>query len=209
MVLSEYAVHLVEREPEKASALLARAVSMAPDSSEVRVHAAAVLMKRQLPEEAMAMVAPITYVPPSLHFEYYQIIANGRAATGDFDEAAAAAARVTAAARTPEEVRFAAGLKKLAAGPADMSKLVTGRLKNMDCAGDTPILEFAIGDAILKLALDDPSQVTIAGSPGARVDLDCGEQDVPVRVGYSDVKPPAGTAGRVRFLDFRKKSAEF
>lgn len=157
----------------------------------------------------MAMVAPITYVPPSLHFEYYQIIANGRAATGDFEEAAAAAARVTAAARTPEETRFAASLMKLVGGPADMSKIVTGRLKNMDCATDTPILEVAVGDAILKLALDDPAQVVIAGSAAAKIDLDCGEQDVAVRVGYSDTKPPAGTAGRVRFLDFRKKSPEF
>lgn len=209
MVLSEYALHLSDRDPGQASSLLARAVSMAPDDPEVRVHAAAVLMKRQMPEESLAMVAPITFVPPSLHFEYYQIIANGRAAAGDFDDAAAAAARVTAAARTPDEMRFAASLVKLARGPSDMTKVVAGRLKSMDCAGDTPILEFAIGDTVLKLALDDPSKVMIAGGANAKIDLDCGEQDVAVRVGYSDLTPPAGTVGRVRFLDFRKKTSKF
>ncbi len=206
VVLSEYALHVVDTDPERASALLALAVASAPDDIEVRVHAAAVLMKRQMPEESLAMVASITRVPPRVQFEYYQIIANGRAAAGDFDEAAAAAARVVAAARSPEEVRFATGLMKTVGGPPDMSKIVTGRLKNLNCAGDTPILELAIGDAVLKLALDDPSQVMIAGGNGGKIDLDCGEQDVAMRVGYSEQRPPAGTSGRVRFLDFRKKA---
>lgn len=209
LVLSEYALHLVDRDPERASALLAQAVAIAPGDLEVRVHAAAVLMKRQLPEEALAMVARTTRVPPSLQFEYYQIIANGRAATGDFDEATAAAARVVAAARTPEEIRFAAGLMTSVGGPPDVSKIIEGRLKNLNCDGATPILEVAVGGLVLKLALDDPTQVVIAGGAAMKIDLDCGEQDTPLRVGYSEVKPPEGTVGRVRFLDFRKKSSEF
>lgn len=208
-VLSEYALHIVDRDPGLATTLLARALAEAPGDLEIRVHAAAVMMKRQMPDEAMALVAGVTRIPPSLQFEYYQIIANGRAAAGDFDEAAEAAARVLAAAKTPEEIRFATGLMKTVGGPPDMSKIVEGRLKVLNCDGATPVLELAVAGGTLKLALDDPDAVMIAGGGAIKIDLNCGEQDKPLRVGYSDVSPPAGTAGRVRFLDFRKKSPEF
>jgi hypothetical protein len=125
--------------------------------------------------------------------------------TGDFDAAAVAGARVVAAARTPEEMKFATSFLSLVGGPPDVSKMVEGRIKNLNCDGATPILEVSTADGLLRLAIDDPTQILIAGGAALKLNLDCGEQDAPVRVGYSDVKPPDGTVGRVRFLDFRKK----
>ncbi len=215
-VLAEYALRIGEKDPDRASALLSRAMALAPGDAEIRIHAAAMSIRKQMPEEALALIAPIAHVPSNLQFEYYQIVANGRAMTGDFDAAAAAAARVVAAARTPTEVQFAATFLSTVGGPPDMSKLVEGRLKNLNCDGAMPILEVAAAGGVIRLAIDDPAQIVIAGGragddsggKGMKLNLDCGGQDLPVRVGYSDVKPPDGTAGRVRFLDLRKKTPE-
>lgn len=205
-VLAEYALRIAGQEPDRASELITRAMVLAPDDIEIRVHAAAVMIQRQLPKDAMALLAPIGRVPSNLEFECYQIVANVHTMMGEFPEAAAAAAQVLAAAVTPQQVNFATALVKLAGGPADMSRIVEGRVKNLDCDASTPVLEVLVGDRTLKLAIDDSSQIVIAG--GGKLDLDCGAQDVQVRVGYAEATPPAGTVGRVRFLDFRKKTPQ-
>jgi hypothetical protein len=204
-VLAEYALRIGDKDPERAAALLASAMTLAPGDAEIRIHAAALRIRKQQPEEALALVAPIAHVPSNLEFEYYQIVANGRSMTGDFDAAAVAAARVVAAARTPEEMKFAASFLSLVGGPPDVSKMAEGRIKNLNCDGAMPILEVSTAGGLLRLALDDPTQIVIAGGAALKLNLACGEQDAPVRVGYSDVKPPEGTSGRVRFLDLRKK----
>lgn len=205
-VLAEYALHLGLTDPDRASALLARALTLAPDDPEIRIHSAAILIRLEKPEDAMTTIARITRVPPDLEFEYYQIVANGHAMIGDFDAAAVAAAKVMAAARTPEERRFASSLVATVGRPPDSTKIVDGRIKNLNCDGPVPILEISTTAGALRLAIDDPNKIVIAGGgAGAKLNLDCGEQDAPARVGYSDEKPPDGTSGRVRYLDLRKK----
>jgi hypothetical protein len=87
-----------------------------------------------------------------------------------------------------------------------MSKVIDGRLTDLACDGDLPIMTVTTSGGTIKLAIDDPDQIMIAGGKTKSFDVPCGEQDMPIRVGYAEDKPPAGTAGRVRFLDFRKKN---
>jgi hypothetical protein len=202
-LIADYALHISARDPERAAALLARAMTLAPDTPDFRVHAAAQQLRLEHPDAAMALIAPLTRVPAHLQFEYYQIVAHGRAAAGDFDEAAAAAARVMQAADTPEELAFARTLLADVGGPPDMKQLITGTVVDIDCAGDTPVLALRAGERTWRLAVDDREKIMIAG--GGTLDLTCGAQQTPARVGFSDDAPPAGLDGRVRFLDFRKK----
>jgi hypothetical protein len=202
-LLAEFALRIASRDPDRASALLSRATMLAPENVEIRLQAAGMLVRRERPDDAAALLKPITRVPSNLEFEYYQIVANIHAMAGDLDLVAADVARVAEAANTPEKVAFAASLMKKIGGPSDMSKLVAGRVTRVDCGGEMPALEVAVGEAVLTLVIDDPKQILIAG--GGTFDLDCGEQSTPARVGYSEAEPPAGAAGRVRFLDFRQK----
>jgi hypothetical protein len=204
-VLAACALRLASRDPERASALLSRASALAPDDMEIRVQAAAMMIRRERPADARTLFDTIARVPPDLEFEYYQIAANLHAMAGDLDLAAAAVARVAAAAHTPEEVAFAASLMKTVGGPADMSKVVEGRIMALTCTGAMPILQVNVDGDVMTLAIDDPKRILIPG--GGTLDLSCGEQDTQARVGYSEAEPPTGTAGRVRFLDFRKKRA--
>jgi len=208
-ILAQYGIVLSDKAPDLSEELLARALALAPDNAEIRIRAAAQMLRRQKPEDALTLIAAIPHVPSDLEFTYYQVVANARSLMGDFDAAAAAAARVAAAARTPAETAFAASLLSTVSGPPEVTKMAEGRIKKLDCDGAMPILEVATATGLLRLAIDNPGQIAIAGTPvrdGKRaLNLDCGEQDLPVRVGYSDVKPPEGTAGRVRFLDLRKK----
>jgi hypothetical protein len=205
-VLSEYALRAAGRDPVLASELLTRAMALAPKDPEIRIHAAAMMIRRQMPDDAMALLAPITRVPSNMEFEYYQIVANARAMAGDFDGAAESAARVMAAAHTPEEVKFAASFVAAIGLPPEVTKMIDGRIKNLNCDGATPVLEVQSAGTTVRLAIDDPNRIVIAGGAGLKLDLECGPQDTAARVGYSDIKPPDGTAGRVRFLDIKKKS---
>jgi hypothetical protein len=205
VVLAEYALRIGSTDPDRASSLLTRAMALAPEDVELRIHAAAMLIRGQKPDDAMALIASVKRVPPSLEFEYYQIVANGHAMAGDFQAASEAAARVVAAAHTPEETKFAASFLATIGLPPEATKMIDGRIKNLNCDGPMPILEVLSGGTTVRLAIDDPNRIVIAGGAGLRLDLDCGPQDAAARVGYSDIKPPDGTAGRVRFLDLRNR----
>jgi hypothetical protein len=206
-ILGQYAIQIGVNEPQRALELLTRALAVSSSDPELRIHAAAMLIRLQKPAEAVAMIAPIAHVPSAQEFAYYQIVANSHAMNGDFAAASEAAARVVAAAHTPEEMKFAATFLASVGGPPDAPKMIEGRIKNLDCDGVTPVIEIAGAAGALKLAIDDPNAIVIAGGVGLKLNLGCGEQDVPARVGYTDVNPPAGTAGRVRYLDLRKKAA--
>jgi hypothetical protein len=202
-LIADYALRISATQPERAAELLARAMALAPDTPDFRVHAAAQQLRLANPDAAMALLAPVTRVPAHLQFEYYQIVAHGRAAAGDFDEAAAAAARVMQAADTPEEVAFARTLLADVGGPADMKQLIAGTVVDIDCAAEAPVVVLRAGERTWRLVVDDREQVMVAG--GGTLDLTCGAQQTPARVGFSDAAPPPGIDGRVRFLDFRKK----
>lgn len=188
----------------RASALLATAAALAPDDPEVRLRSAAHLVTLRRGADALAELGRINPVPASQRFVYYQVIANAQALLGHFDQARAAAARVADFATTAEESRFAVDLMSKVRGPADMTHVVLGRLRRMDCAGPSPVLEVHTADGVLRLLLEDPSKVLIGG--GTPIDLDCGQQDRPLRIGYAAADAPPGTNGRVRFIDFRSST---
>jgi hypothetical protein len=87
-------------------------------------------------------------------------------------------------------MKFAASFLSTVGFTPEVTKKAEGRNKDLNCDGAMPILEVIAAGATLRLAIDDPNKIVIAGGAGLRLDLDCGPQDVAVRVGYSDIKPP-------------------
>jgi hypothetical protein len=80
-----------------------------------------------------------------------------------------------------------------------------GRLKNMIC-GAPPILEIATAGGTLRLVIDDPLKIRVLGTGQVQTDLNCGPQDVPLKVGYEPMADRArNTVGNVRVLDFSVK----
>ena len=81
---------------------------------------------------------------------------------------------------------------------------VTGRIRNVVCQnGETTLEVLAIGRT-LRLFIDDGNAIAVLGKPGNTVDLKCGSQDVPVRVGYTPrVDDARKVVGYVRLLDYR------
>jgi hypothetical protein len=88
------------------------------------------------------------------------------------------------------------------------SLTVTGRLLNVTC-GSTMILQVDTGTALLRLVIEDPTAVSVLGVSGGETMLQCGGQNVPIRIGYDPVSAAAdGTAGVVRVLDYRETSPQ-
>ena len=75
----------------------------------------------------------------------------------------------------------------------------------MICAGSAaPILEMDTGSGRLRLLIDDPLAIDVQGKTSFTVDLTCGPQDVPIRIGYVPaVDTTRKTVGLVRLLDYR------
>jgi len=81
---------------------------------------------------------------------------------------------------------------------------VTGRLRNIVCQNGDTILEVAAGGQTLRLLIDNPTAITVLGQQGFQVDLKCGSQDVPIKVGFKAGEDSARkTVGYVRLLDYR------
>jgi len=79
-----------------------------------------------------------------------------------------------------------------------------GRIRNVICGADRPVVEVAVASGILRLAIDDPTSIKIQGTGEVTADLSCGAQDRVVRIGYLPVTDAVRkTAGLVRLLDFR------
>ena len=84
------------------------------------------------------------------------------------------------------------------------STTVTGRLRHVTC---NPALVLAVdtGTESLRLIVEDPATISVLGSSGGSTMLQCGAQDVPVRIGYDPVSGAAnGVTGAVRVLDYRQ-----
>ena len=130
--------------------------------------------------------------------------------------AAARAARPADAddAPTPEGVPADARLEaqpvplRLLSLREDGRVTVDGRLRNMVCGADTDplVLEFASASGMLRLLIDDRDAIRVVGVDGGMVDLQCGAQDVPLRIGYVPaVDAETRTVGRVRLLDYEMR----
>ena len=98
------------------------------------------------------------------------------------------------------EVPFSRGAGREA---QDLRVVVSGRIRNMVCGGSLPILEIATGTSTIRLVIDDGLKISVIGLATHTVDLQCGKQDVPVRIGYQPVVDPGRkTVGNVRLLDY-------
>lgn len=111
-------------------------------------------------------------------------------------------------ARTDGQKAFAAGLvRRVEAGAAAEPPVVTlGRIKNMVCGSEKPVLVVSTAEGEIRLVIDSPAAIRVMGTSTGQQDLPCGPQDVPVRIGYVPTADPArNTAGLVRLLDFGVK----
>jgi hypothetical protein len=120
---------------------------------------------------------------------------------------AEAAARQPTADAPPGAPSFEPAPFTLASGDRSgtLMVVVSGRIRNMECAGGAPILEVATGTGTLRLSIDDGLKISVQGLNTHTVDLQCGKQDVPLRIGYEPVVDPGRkTVGNVRLLDYRK-----
>lgn len=201
-VLAELARMTSAAAPERADDLLRRALDLAPSDPSIQLIAATHHMQQRRSEAALALLRSIRPLPADLAFEYFQVLANAQAQLGNFDEAAAAAAQVVERANSPTQRVFAEQFAKSVGGPDGMTKVTRGRLRAMHCDGPSPILEIETPTAVIRLVIDDRDKVVVPGGVGG-AELNCGAQDRPVRVGFDDRLPPAGTSGRLRFLDLR------
>lgn len=86
---------------------------------------------------------------------------------------------------------------------------VEGRLRNLVCGvadTDPLVVEFTSASGVLRLLIDDRDAITVVGVDGGMVDLQCGAQDVPLRIGYvPSVDTGTNTVGRVRLLDYQMR----
>ena len=90
----------------------------------------------------------------------------------------------------------------------DARVTVEGRMRNLVCgaATDPPIIELAAASGVLRLLIDNPDAITVVGVDGGMVDLQCGAQDVPLRIGYVPaVDAGTRTVGRVRLMDYQAR----
>lgn len=200
IALSELARIVEPTDATRASELLETAFTLAPHDPLIRIRRASNLVTRRKGEDALVEARRIDPVPTEFRFLYFQVIANAHALLAHFDEAAAAATRVLEYAQTDAERRFARDLIQNVRAPAGVTDMTHGRLSRMACDGPLPILEITTDAGLLRLAIDDPAKVVVPG--GGAVDLDCGPQNRPLRIGYTRMNPPPGTEGRVRFIDF-------
>lgn len=207
LAIAELARLIEPTDALRAGALLEQALVLAPADPLIRIRRASNMVSRGLGAQALDETARIQPVSPEQQFLYFQVVANAHALLGQFDEAAAAGTKVLDTATTSGERRFAEGLIERVRAPAGVTDMVVGRLNSIACNGPSPVLEVITDQGILHLVVDDPSKVLVPG--GGSVDLNCGPQNRPVRVGYGRANPPRGTNGRLRFLEFKEARPPF
>lgn len=84
--------------------------------------------------------------------------------------------------------------------------LAVGRITNLVCGSQNPILEVTTLSGVLRLTIDAPDAIRVLGAGGIQTDLQCGAQNVRIRVGYSPkVDRPRNTIGNLRLLDYTIK----
>lgn len=167
---------------------------------------------------ALEALARAGGLPPSDEFRRVRLQALGHAHLQQFEEAGQYLIRLTAMARdeferqsvgiTREDI---ARLRQASEGPPPepYSRVVLrsltrvdGVVTRVDCLGDRARFWIQAGQAILKLLVDDPSEV-ISGD-GKPLEFACGPQQREIIAGYKE-QPDSGTetVGRLRYLEFR------
>ena len=82
---------------------------------------------------------------------------------------------------------------------------VLGTLRQVDCLGRIFRLRIATGENQVLLAIRDPGNVTVKGSPSGTVDFSCGPQKARLVVVEYESREDAtlGTIGDVRSIEFQ------
>jgi hypothetical protein len=78
LVLAQYALCIGDKDVTRATELLTAALAAAPDNAEIRIHAAAMLLRSGKLAEAKSILALVTRVPSNLDAAYKQMIASIR-----------------------------------------------------------------------------------------------------------------------------------
>jgi hypothetical protein len=149
----------------------------------------------------MAALAAVTRVPRDRSSSFFKTLAMAALEAGRIDDARAAAARATGTARTDAEYAQAEALMREAES-AHADREVRGRLTNVMCGNGPVVLEVTTDTAVLRLVIDNPRDV-VAPEGAGTVDMNCGEQNRPVRVAYAPLVDAAhNTVGAVKLIEF-------
>jgi hypothetical protein len=191
---------------DAAEPLMTKAIAAGSRSTELRIHHAAVLANLQKPAEALEALRALSPVPPTQAYLYYQALANAYMQNGDLVDAKEAAHQVRRHARPGAELEFAEKFAQSIDAVVGKNVFADGRIRNVVCnEGGPTVVELTVGISTLRVAIDNPSLVKLQGET-ARIELSCGRQDTPTRIGYLPSENAAlKTAGVVRFLDFRPR----
>jgi hypothetical protein len=210
--------------------LLIKAVELSPEDVQTRLLLSNTQLRERKGAAALATLAPITRVRINDAYELYMTLASAHGTEGHWTDAAAAATLAVKHARTSQEAAsaqdFLESVNQMAKAPSAPASprsglvdpatrpavrpaasasptLETGRLTNMICGSVPPILEITTDKGVLRLLIDDPLKVQIVGQSAPTMSLNCGTQNVPVRVGYEPtVDATRKTVGNLRMIDF-------
>jgi tetratricopeptide (TPR) repeat protein len=215
-------------EPSKAEELLAMVVALDPGDLDSRLTYAGFLVARRRSADALTTLTAVTNVPEASAFRWFRLLASTYMQLNRMGEARTAAAHAETRAKTREEKEQAAQLARTIEESALRTALQqkgpdgqeiptlstvlkeppvveTGRIRNVVCGNGFTVLEVRVGTATRRLLIDKPGAINVIGRKSNTVDLKCGAQDIPIRIGY---EPAANTArkttGNVRMLDYRQ-----
>ena len=214
-------------EPSRAEELLPKVVALSPQDTESRLSYASVLLSKRRNAEAVDILTATTNIPEGSQFRLYRMLASAYLQLDRYVEARTAAGRAEEFARTPTESAEVAQLVKTIedqglrralqqSKPTDTPTLaellreppivVSGRIRNVTCVGKgVTVLEVRTATEILMLLIDNGAAVQVLGRKTTTVDLQCGPQNVPVKIGYVPaVNKTRQTVGNVRMLDYRQ-----
>ena len=206
----------------------AKAVAVDPANIALRLLYADTLISGRKLAQAVATLAAVKEVPRDSAFRYFELLAlvyrdlkampQARAAAQRAQEVASEGAEAAYAAQLlrsldepqPDSPSPAASVRPSAAPPnpavADEPLMVSvrGRLRAVVCGRSGRVIEVEGTNGIVRLAIDDPAAVAVAGTGRSADELSCGAHATPIRVGYLPGGDAAQkTAGRLRLLDYR------
>ena len=236
-LIEELADAVAATDPAQELALRERAVSLEPESLDLRLALANLHLNRENSAAALKVLTTNAPVPGESAFYYFQLQARALIGLNRLEEALTASTQLSGAARPGIETEYAEQLKTAvtnriarraaptaSAAAAPPSAVVprapdevtpleerqmaglqfrTGRIKNVGCDKQL-IVDLQTDNGMVRLVIDNPDLIKILGTGTVTVDIQCGAQDRPVRLGFLPIED-AGlkTIGKVRVLDFR------
>lgn len=211
---------------------LARTLEKYPDYAEARLRLSGSYLKDGDPAKAFAQATLIKKIHPALVGWYFPVYIQAAYYSGKVAEARAAADQFARVANKKdkalaEEMRLLAAKdpRKTASQPARIVEsraglatqfeefvveepppvplsFLSGTLVELQC-GEPASLHIQSGEAVVKLAIDDPKNLQLAGAAGGMGELQCGAQKRPVKLGYVPGQQRAdGAAGIARTIEF-------